>query len=91
MKKKNSRSWKLVALMISISFAALFSVSCFRGPRVVIIPAGVDVLGFVQDGAIVPLAGAPPIKYGVIVTEGFVLDYRRLLKLERDGKLIKGN
>jgi hypothetical protein len=49
--------------------------------KVVVVPAGVDVLGFVTDGVI---TSAAPIKQGVIVTQGFILDYKRLQNENKD-------
>ncbi len=63
-------------------FALCFGSSACRS-KVVVVPAGVDVLGFVQDGAIIAPA---PVKRGVIVTEGFILDYKRLMNENKDLK-----
>lgn len=80
MRTKRRRS-KTLWLATTLTLCAAFFSSSGCHSKVVVVPAGVDVLGFVQDGAILSSA---PIKRGVIVTEGFILDYKRLQNENRD-------
>lgn len=79
MNKKNKKSWMLSAIAISMFCAIFFSVSCYS--KIIVVPAGVDILGFVDNGQIV---SKTPIVRGVIVTEGFILDYKRMKNLIKD-------
>jgi len=53
-----------------------FCLSLNACKTLIVPPAGVDILGFIENDKIVGATG--PIVAGVIVTEGFILEYKRL-------------
>jgi hypothetical protein len=64
------------------SFVVLFSVSGACRTKIVFVDPAIDILGFVKDNRIV--GAVSEIKDGVIVTPGFILEYRRLRKALED-------
>jgi hypothetical protein len=53
---------------------------------VVIVPAQVDIYGFIDGGVVTwsaPWSATNLPEHGVIVSDGFLLEYRRLKNLEK--------
>jgi len=77
MRKK--RFITLFAIVILISSVSLSLSSCgvFSKQKVVFIDSTIDILGFVENDKIIASA---PIKDGVIVTPGFVIEFKRMKK-----------
>jgi hypothetical protein len=71
--------------MIAIGCSLCFISSCHRSP-VIIVPAQVDIYGFVDAGVITwskPWSKDNLPEHGTIVSEGLLLEYRRLKDLEK--------
>jgi hypothetical protein len=75
--------------MIGIACWLCFTSSaCHRSP-IVIVPAQVDIYGFIDLGVITwsaPWSITNLPAHGTIVSEGFLLEYRRLFKAAQKGK-----
>ena len=70
---KSRKLSSLFAIVILISCVGLFLTDC-RRPDPELVPGGeIDILGFTEDG-------------NVIVTPAFILDYKRLKKVEEKCK-----
>ena len=67
---------KLLPITILIVFGLLFLSNCGK-QKVVFIDSTIDILGFVENDKIIASA---PIKDGVIVTAGFIAEFKRMKK-----------
>lgn len=77
---------RLALTIATVCWLCFTSSACHRSP-IVLIPASVDIYGFVEAGEIIWKTPVPA--RAVIVSEGFLLEYRRLIsrvrELERRG------
>jgi hypothetical protein len=75
--------------MIGIAcWLCFISSACHRSP-IVLVPAQVDIYGFIDAGVVSwasPWSAANLPAHGVIVSEGFLLEYRRLVQAARKEK-----
>lgn len=80
------RSSLRLAITIAIGFWLCFiSEACHKSP-VIIVPAHVDIYGFIDAGVITwakPWSITNLPEHGTIVSDGFLLEYRRLKDLEK--------
>ena len=77
MKKRLFTGLLLTTILISSVSLSLSSCGIFSKQKVVFIDSTIDILGFVENDKIIASA---PIKDGVIVTAGFIAEFKRMKK-----------
>jgi hypothetical protein len=72
-------------MIVSVCWLCCISSNCHHSP-VVVVPAQVDIYGFIDGGAVTwsaPWSATNLPEHGIIVSDGFLLEYRRLKNLEK--------